>query len=316
MSGTAASQLRRLLQVIPRLADGTTRTLEEIASFAGVTPATLVGDLRLLTERFGEPAGFVEGVQIYIEAERVSVVTHHFHRPMRLTLEELRALELGLAMLSAERPPDEQQAIERARERLRRATSRPQRAAMAAPARRAEPARAPDPAHFTCLRRALRDGRKVELRYQSGAAARPSCRIVCPFGLLAASGEWYLVARCEDAADVRVFRLDRIVDVTLLSDRYDRPADFSLESVIRDGRVLRTGSRATLRVRYSPAIARWLREREGVTPDEDGSLTVEHPLADPDWAVRHVLQYGPDAEVLAPDSVREEIVRRLRAITA
>jgi predicted DNA-binding transcriptional regulator YafY len=43
---------------------------------------------------------------------------------------------------------------------------------------------------------------------------------------------------------------------------------------------------------------------------------VEHPLADTDWAVRHVLQYGPDAEVLEPAAVREEIVRRLQGMMA
>jgi predicted DNA-binding transcriptional regulator YafY len=38
---------------------------------------------------------------------------------------------------------------------------------------------------------------------------------------------------------------------------------------------------------------------------------MEHPLADVHWGVRHVLQYGPDAEVLEPADVRTEVVRRL-----
>lgn len=64
-------------------------------------------------------------------------------------------------------------------------------------------------------------------------------------------------------------------------------------------------------MRYGPAVARWIAEREGKPLAADGSLTVEHPLADPEWAVRHVLQYGPDAEVLAPESVRAELGQRL-----
>ena len=46
----------------------------------------------------------------------------------------------------------------------------------------------------------------------------------------------------------------------------------------------------------------------------DGAVTVEYPLGDEDWAVRHVLQYGPDAEVVAPDSVRESVQDRLVGI--
>ena len=67
-------------------------------------------------------------------------------------------------------------------------------------------------------------------------------------------------------------------------------------------------------VRFWPAIARWVAEREGKVLEADGSLTLEHPLADVDWAVRHVLQYGPDAEVLSPPAVREAVRERLRAV--
>jgi predicted DNA-binding transcriptional regulator YafY len=63
-------------------------------------------------------------------------------------------------------------------------------------------------------------------------------------------------------------------------------------------------------------VARWIAEREGKSVEADGSLTLEHPLADTDWAVRHVLQYGPDAEVLEPAAVRQAIVRRLSALRA
>jgi predicted DNA-binding transcriptional regulator YafY len=68
-------------------------------------------------------------------------------------------------------------------------------------------------------------------------------------------------------------------------------------------------------VKYSPKIARWIAEREGVAPDSDGSLTIDHPLADADWGVRHVLQYGADAEVLEPTGMRDEIKRRLAAMS-
>jgi predicted DNA-binding transcriptional regulator YafY len=36
-------------------------------------------------------------------------------------------------------------------------------------------------------------------------------------------------------------------------------------------------------------------------------------VADDSWAVRHVLQYGPDAEILAPPELREVVRERLSA---
>ena len=69
-------------------------------------------------------------------------------------------------------------------------------------------------------------------------------------------------------------------------------------------------------VRYSPRIARWIAEREEKPLDTDGSLTLEHPVADVHWAVRHVLQYGRDAEVLAPERVRTAVRERLAELAA
>jgi predicted DNA-binding transcriptional regulator YafY len=55
-------------------------------------------------------------------------------------------------------------------------------------------------------------------------------------------------------------------------------------------------------------VARWIAEREGVPTAADGSVVVRYPLADRDWAVRHVLQYGEDAVVLAPATVQRAVL--------
>jgi len=69
-------------------------------------------------------------------------------------------------------------------------------------------------------------------------------------------------------------------------------------------------------IRYSAKIAAWIAEREGVEPGPDGSVTVEYTLGDREWAVRHVLQYGPEAEVVGPMEVREMVVERLEGMMA
>jgi predicted DNA-binding transcriptional regulator YafY len=41
---------------------------------------------------------------------------------------------------------------------------------------------------------------------------------------------------------------------------------------------------------------------------------LEHPVAGESWAVRHVLQYGPDAEILEPAGLRSLVTQRLDAL--
>jgi predicted DNA-binding transcriptional regulator YafY len=38
------------------------------------------------------------------------------------------------------------------------------------------------------------------------------------------------------------------------------------------------------------------------------------PVADDAWAVRHVLQYGPEAEILEPVELRRMLVERLKSM--
>ena len=310
MLQTAAEQLRRILHLIPRLADDRDHAIDDVATQAGVDRKTLMRDLHSLADRFEDPSGFVEGVTIFIEEDQVSVHASHFLRPMRLTPAELGSLELGLAMLRGERPPEEHRAIDGARERLRRVIAGapadlPVTAALGG---------ADEPSFRARIRTAVRDRRKVRLLYQKASADAAAPRVVCPCATVFASGAWYMVAYCEDTAALRFFRLDRVRGVDLLEQRFRRPAGFAVEALVQDGRAFHAEEAASLTVRYGPAIARWVAEREGKEVEADGSLTLEHPLADLDWAVRHVLQYGPDAEVLSPPAAREAVRERLRAV--
>jgi proteasome accessory factor C len=307
----AARQLRRLLLLIPAIADGEARSIEEVAALAQADRETIFKDLYSLSERFGDPGGFIPGLEVFVSEREVRVRSAHFQRPMRLSAPELSALDLGLAMLRRERSPEEATVIERARGRLRNAMSTLSSAQMKADLRFAESGAAASPEHLRSLRTAVRQHRKSRISYRRADSEETVSRVVCPYGLVAASGAWYLVAYCEVRAGLRVFRLDRAEAVELLDDRFVPPNGFSLDEMIAGNRVFQHDGGETLRVRYSCRIARWIAEREGVPLAADGSLTIEHPLADEDWAVRHVLQYGPDAEILEPVSLREAVRRRL-----
>jgi proteasome accessory factor C len=316
MSSTAAEQLRRVLHLIPRLADGETHSLAEVARLARVDRAVVLKDIESISERFEVPGGFIEGLQIYLDADDVSVVPNHFLRPMRLTRSELLALELGLVMLHGERPPEEHRAIDGAIDRLRKAVAKLPKEEIADDLRAASLSFAGELEHLRLLREAFRTRRKVRLRYRKADQEDASTRVICPYAIVFASGMWYAMAQCEGSDGIRIFRLDRVEQVDLLDARFESPRGWTVDAIVRDGKAFQAPEAGTLRLRYSPRIARWIAEREGKPLADDGSLTLEHPLADLDWAVRHVLQYGPEVTVLEPDEVRQAVVRRLEQMSA
>ena len=312
MPDSAAAQLKRILDLIPRLADGEDHPIAGVAAELGMEPADLLRDLESVSERFDAPGGFVEGVSIFVEDESVCVTTNRFLRPMRLTMPELCALELGLGMLRRGRTPPEQGPIDRALARLRETIARVPADDRWEGIRYADLNAAGAARHLSSLRKAISGSRRVRLQYRAGGATESTARIVEPHALVFAEQMWYVVATSDDAT-LRFFRLDRIESVEVLDERFERDPSAGLR-VQEAGRAFASDTTRRMTVRYSPRIARWVAEREGAPLAHDGSLTLEHPVADESWAVRHVLQYGPDAELLAPGDLRTVIEERLNAM--
>ncbi len=314
MTATAADQLRRVLRLIPSIADGADHSFEEIRDVLGVGRDTLRGDLVSLVERYDDPGGFVQAVQVYYDDRNVSVVTPHFLRPMRLTMAELCALELGLMLLRSETPPDEHAVIDGALARLREAITHVPANDRLRDSQYAELGADGDASHLATARDAFRDRRKLRLRYHASRATEPGDRVVHPYGFVYSAPAWYLVAHCEQSGELRFFRLDRVVAAEATTDGYDLPDDFSLDALIADGKPFHADTDEGMQVRFSPRIARWIAERERAHLEPDGSVVVRYPIADEEWAMRHVLQYGPDAEVLEPQWLRSALLERLRRI--
>lgn len=312
MSETAATTLRRLFHLIPRLADDEEHVIEEVAREAETTPAQLMSDFVAISERFDVPGAFVEGVSILVDERTVTVHANHFHRPMRLTMPELCALELGLMVLRPTRTPAEQLPLDRALSRLRETVARLPTNDRHEGTRYAELADPGASTHLATLRAAVRDHRRVRLRYRAGAATSSTVRDVSPYSLAFAEQMWYLVTT-GDEGELRFFRLDRVEGVDPLDDVFE-PNEEIAERARAAGRAFASDATEQMTVRYSPRIARWVAEREGRQLDADGGLTMEHTVADEGWAVRHVLQYGADAEILAPERLRDAMAEKLASV--
>lgn len=325
MTMRAQDQLERLLLALPQLEEDTDLPLSELAMRVGTDERTLLSDLHALSTSDRDIAGFVESIELRLGPAGVGARTDFFKRPMRLTRNELSALNLGLGMLLLERPPEERSTIEAALTKVRTASSSPLQSVAAgiptvatvdppnAVAAEAAPPELVE--HFGVLWQARDERRSVLISYRRANASAAEERVVHPFAVVRSHHQLYVVGWCTSVTALRVFRMDRIVAVEFDGNTFEVPDDFNLDAIVRDGRVF-SGEipEDVLVVQYSARIARWIAERQGVTPDADGTVTVSWPLAEDEWAVRHVLQYGPDARVISPDRIRDAVIVRLKSL--
>ncbi|HKK08726.1 MAG TPA: WYL domain-containing protein, partial [Gemmatimonadota bacterium] len=331
-SRAADARLRRILHVLPAAArDGGAR-LDELAADLGVEPGLLLQDLEQVTSRnLYLPPGPADDLQIELTAERIRVWTKaDFTRPVKLLPREALALGLGFRALAASGAADlDVRRLDALRTRLEEhlATEptdelqplfEPEDGAGGGSMADADADGDPDPDPDrvpTVVFSATRDRRPLRIRYVKPGDPAPEPRTVEPWTVVRAEGRWYVMGRDPDAGDdrVRIFRMDRILAAEAVDGSFEVPDDFDPADWVDRGRLFRAADPVEVVVRYSPRIARWIREKPwagdvaGVRETPDGALVVRHRVADTRWLVSHVLQYGPDAEVLEPGEMRERV---------
>jgi predicted DNA-binding transcriptional regulator YafY len=158
------------------------------------------------------------------------------------------------------------------------------------------------------LREAVWADRPVQLQYRDGQG-KLSDRRVSPLALVLKADRWHLVAQTEQGP--RVFRADRILQATVLSERASRPADFDLPSFwkahcqgfVQQRPEYRVRLQLTERGREMLAERRPSLEREEI-------LGAEHPVLDfqkEDIALGQIVALGPEGKVLSPKSLQERL---------
>lgn len=338
---TADEKLERVLHVLPAAAREEGASLDELAEELGVRRARVLRDLEEVTARaFYHRSGEADRLQIAVDDERVSVWTAgEFERPVKLSSGETLALDLALrarAAADGDAPPGEAVRLARALQRdlAVAAPARPGAIAVEGERPRADGEPDADGAEAaggsgdvveeaaggwagdvrSVLFRAARERRCCSVRYLASGAEEPSDRTLAPYAVVYARGHWYvLAARPEDdEPDVRIYRADRALDARLLEDGFEVPDEFDPADFLTEGRPYRADDPVHTTVRYSARVAPWIREKGPVEEHEDGSVTVVHSVSDPDWLVRHVLRYGPEAEVLEPSEMRRRVAEAAR----
>jgi proteasome accessory factor C len=301
---TSAERLRRLLALVPYVVSRKAVGLAETATAFGVTERELVDDLNLVwCVELKAPEPYCPIDLSYEGGEIVVSQAESIARPLRLAADEASALLVALRML-AEMPGDGS-AVARLIAKIEAAAG----AAAAASAQVTIHIDAPNGGGVAAqVRAALDQGRRVHLRYYVPDRDDATERDVDPMRLLVVEGRSYLEGWCRRAEGMRLFRLDRVLELTVL----DVPAQVPAEATERDvDQGLFRPSESDERVELElSGPAKWVAEYypcESVTELGEGRLRVVLRTPDTRLVQRLALQFGEDLRVVSPAPLAEEI---------
>lgn len=281
----------------------------------GCSRATLYRDIAFLRDALGAPIESGDGEEATFryaaeEAER-------FELPgLWLTSEELAALLALNELLGRSDPGVLAGALAPFRARIERLLS-DHASGRTLPVERirvlASGSRRLDQGVFRTVAGALLNRQRLKFGYRARSTDAPSDRVVSPQRLAHYRDNWYLDAWDHSRDALRSFALDRIrAPVGLDEPALDREAP-ELDAHLASSYGIFSGApKAWATIRFSPHAARWVADEHWHSQQEgtrlpDGRYELKLPYSNSRELLMDVLKYGPDAEIVAPVSLREEM---------
>ena len=290
---TAAERMRRLLAVIPWVSgrgevalseisdrfdypiDRLRRDLTEVVQFVGVHPYT--------------PDMLIE-VYLDDDNERVSfALADYFTSPLRLTPEEgLSLVSAGLGLLGSSVGQDStlERALHKIADRFDVSLGEELDVSLGGA----------DPVVVDQAMAAVQTNHSVTIDYYSLHRGETTSRTVQPHRVFSEQGEWYVRGFCQLADEVRTFRLDRVLALTIDNATFEPVAQTDAGTFAAS----EDDIRVTLKL--APQAA-WVAEAFPVEEviQTKRTLRVTLAVSSLTWLERLLLQLGTQAEVVSAE---------------
>lgn len=174
---------------------------------------------------------------------------------------------------------------------------------------------------------AMRDGKVIEMTYQSFWRDEPSTYKAKPYCLKLFKQRWYMLAKSEGKDEPRIYSLDeRMLNVVPTDQDYKLPAKFNAEKFFAEyfGIIVGTDwepQEVKIRVvnnqvKYFDTLP--LHDSQRKVPEEsnDKYTVYRYHLAPTFDFKQELLSHGPDVTVLSPAAFRDEVMEDVRNMAA
>jgi len=174
---------------------------------------------------------------------------------------------------------------------------------------------------------AMRDGKVIEMTYQSFWREEPNTYKAKPYCLKLFKQRWYMLAKSEGKDDPRIYALDeRMINVLQTDQDYKMPTKFNAEKFFAEyfGIIVGTNwepQEVIIRVvndqvKYFDTLPLHGSQRKVPEESNDQYTVYRYHLAPTFDFKQELLSHGPDVTVLSPADFREEVIEDVSKMVA
>jgi predicted DNA-binding transcriptional regulator YafY len=173
----------------------------------------------------------------------------------------------------------------------------------------------PATATVLTLGTAVNESRRVSMRYASSRGEETE-RLFDPYGLVHVVERWYAPGYCHLRSDLRLFRLDRIVDVELREETFQRPPHFDPLAFVQASLAEAPGAwhiEAMLHATLDD-VRNAISAHDATLEQHDEGIIIRLNVEDLDAAARYLVRLGCPFVVRQPAALRPVLAELARQI--
>ena len=164
--------------------------------------------------------------------------------------------------------------------------------------------------HKEQLYEAIRERRKVNIRYNSFSSGKREQHRLSPYAVLFRRHAWYVIGHSEKFKQILTFRINRVDTLSISHALYTIPEDFSVQKYMEKSWDFRLGPETHVVIQFAPRIAPLIREvqwhsTQQIHDNADKGLRFEATVAGWQEVGWWVMSWGEEAEVIKPKELRE-----------
>lgn len=182
--------------------------------------------------------------------------------------------------------------------------------------------RRPSPKHFSLVATSLLTRNRLFIEYLGRERGKQTKREVSPQRLVYYRDNWYLDAWCHLRNELRSFSIERIDSSKLIIEKTLDIDNSKLDTHYASSYGIFAGKPTQIALlKFDKKVARWVADEQWHPKQKgqfalDNSYELEIPYCDPRELMMDILKYGPDVEVLRPESLRNKIQQQLQHAVA
>lgn len=158
-----------------------------------------------------------------------------------------------------------------------------------------------------------------EIKYHSFYDEKIKIIKADPLHFFENNGGFYIIINKTGLEEIRILAVERIIEIQNTGKKFEYPQNIEPEKFLDSSFDIISDKKFKAEIWFSKKQAKYIKERnwsyfQKIKENEDGSIIISMEISGWQDLKKWILSYGPDAKVLKPQKMVEEIISDLKKI--